>query len=427
MKRHIICILVLTSLCFYINAQTLVMTSGNKTPCPNSTQSYRFELHPSPQAPYGPISVKLTGGKFTTGETIKNVELNVKNAFSLDIEWGLEGGAINVYERSMNFHVPILIRNLRRRELPSPTISGTGSLTSSKRVDISSTHLEPLSYKTVCTINIPYGAEGSTKIKVSPIAYSIDAKTTEYRWKINGIESSYKGDTYTLTHDKINHIGTQIIVTARNSCASGLSDSNPIEFTITRNGLSGLEIENITNQNIKTDKIVVSTNTINVKNSSVTNNAKVKMIAGKRIVITPNSKFSEGTNVHFSTRKSGFQLLSVNDNSANILDSELSLPEFSDNYYYPNDSYSNSIVDKQSISQFLSLSPNPTDGIIYFNCSDYEAEGIIKIYSTTGALVYTNTAIKNGDSIDLSFCSKGLYLVRIEINGEISTEKIILK
>lgn len=73
------------------------------------------------------------------------------------------------------------------------------------------------------------------------------------------------------------------------------------------------------------------------------------------------------------------------------------------------------------------LFPNPTDGILNFECSDTEALCDVKIYSISGGVVYSNRAQKSGDIIDLSAFAKGMYLAKITVKGETTTQKIILK
>jgi len=85
------------------------------------------------------------------------------------------------------------------------------------------------------------------------------------------------------------------------------------------------------------------------------------------------------------------------------------------------------ILEKEFIGITVKLTPNPTIGILNFSCTDYDAVGAINIYNSSGVLVYTNTELRDGNTIDLTSHAKDLYLARIEVNGEIVTTKIILK
>lgn len=108
-------------------------------------------------------------------------------------------------------------------------------------------------------------------------------------------------------------------------------------------------------------------------------------------------------------------------------------------HFYPIPLNCGSIIQSKSSNSILSvdeevspntsiiLYPNPTNGILKFECKDNNIECVVNIYNTSGKLIYTNNIIKNGDEIDLTSQAKGLYLARISINGEIITQKILLK
>ncbi len=71
----------------------------------------------------------------------------------------------------------------------------------------------------------------------------------------------------------------------------------------------------------------------------------------------------------------------------------------------------------------ITLYPNPTDGKLNIK-SNTEILNI-DIYSLNGKLIYSNTNI--GNSIDLSFLPKGLYLASIQDTNNTSIQKIHLK
>lgn len=71
--------------------------------------------------------------------------------------------------------------------------------------------------------------------------------------------------------------------------------------------------------------------------------------------------------------------------------------------------------------------PNLSDGIVYFRCPDSTTDCKVSVYDAAGNQVYDKEDLRDGDQIDLSFCAKGLYLVRLLIDSKTRTEKIILK
>ncbi|MDU1903644.1 MAG: T9SS type A sorting domain-containing protein [Dysgonomonas sp.] len=75
----------------------------------------------------------------------------------------------------------------------------------------------------------------------------------------------------------------------------------------------------------------------------------------------------------------------------------------------------------------VTLYPNPTNGIVYLKTSKANDKCKVDIYNTSGKLVYSKENVVNGEVIDLSMLNKGIYIVKINTDGEIKTEKVILK
>lgn len=78
-------------------------------------------------------------------------------------------------------------------------------------------------------------------------------------------------------------------------------------------------------------------------------------------------------------------------------------------------------VDKKELNNFT-IYPNPVkDSFIIKNCSNSK----IEIYSVTGQLLLKNKIDLEEQSIDISSFNKGVYLVKIQKEGKLITEKII--
>ena len=415
-----------------IKGQTFSI-SGDLAPCPNISHKYTFAIGQIPPDNTTPIKIRIaiSNGQFSDGSTaLEKTVMRIGDSFSFNITWDEGDGSLSVFKDNIIFGNPlIVVRNLRGKEFDRysrPTISGTGEMVRYEIINVGSSWYP--SYKHVSSINIPYGKEGNTKIKVQPIVFRNNTKTTEYRWKINGVESSYKGDTYTLSHDKTNHIGTKIIVTAINSCANGLSDSNPIEFTITRNGLSGNEFENITNQTINSNRTIIATNTINVKNSTINNNAQVEMIAGQKIIITPKSTFKEGTKVRLRIRSASLRSSDIDEILTNEEETYNESQELSSNTIYTSyfiDNNEHNIIDRGNELD-IKLYPNPTTGIVNIDIPFEVKVSGIDVHNMMGKKIISDTYTENPTEVDLTGHSPGMYLIRIYYEGGSFDHKIML-
>lgn len=81
--------------------------------------------------------------------------------------------------------------------------------------------------------------------------------------------------------------------------------------------------------------------------------------------------------------------------------------------------------------QVVSIYPNPSTGLVNFDYPDF-GEGIlsVQLYDLNGKEMYSHNSASesNGERVDLSHIKKGMYLVRVSIDGEyIETQKLFLK
>jgi hypothetical protein len=87
-------------------------------------------------------------------------------------------------------------------------------------------------------------------------------------------------------------------------------------------------------------------------------------------------------------------------------------------------------VEDLSLEDMLSVSPNPTTGLVNINVNLPENEVInIAIYNTMGQEVVNvkNGKISNGTyTVSLDNQTNGIYYVRMGLKGAIVTKKVIL-
>jgi len=83
-------------------------------------------------------------------------------------------------------------------------------------------------------------------------------------------------------------------------------------------------------------------------------------------------------------------------------------------------------VDDPLLQKSISVSPNPSTDI--FNLSWENGEkASIKVYNYIGQIVFEDSNISNNYPLNLSDFNRGLYFLRLTINGKQATKKILLK
>jgi hypothetical protein len=74
----------------------------------------------------------------------------------------------------------------------------------------------------------------------------------------------------------------------------------------------------------------------------------------------------------------------------------------------------------------ITIYPNPSDGIYYFNLTEEDSDTQIIIFNLLGEQVFSSLLLgKQENKIDLSNLAKGCYLVKLSNSGNISTQKLI--
>jgi hypothetical protein len=94
--------------------------------------------------------------------------------------------------------------------------------------------------------------------------------------------------------------------------------------------------------------------------------------------------------------------------------------------YSPINSYLSTDIKESSTTDIL-LYPNPSNGILFMKDFGSDTRCCIKIYDTSGKLVYLDKDVQKGSQINLTSFPKGMYLVIINNDEDNFMEKIILK
>src|SRR5690606_29295877 len=84
-------------------------------------------------------------------------------------------------------------------------------------------------------------------------------------------------------------------------------------------------------------------------------------------------------------------------------------------------------TEKLGITKNLRVFPNPTNGVFTVQ-SDFNEMIEVQIMDVLGKQVYqSHNIIKGTNEIDASPLSKGMYILKFEINGKPTLERLIIK
>lgn len=246
--------------------------------------------------------------------------------------------------------------------------------------------------------------------------------------------SYYRTDMYkTTTHEIGHNMGAEDanLIGASSSCQCGSSSASimcqgdksdsqwfcEVSIGQIKNGIAyagdAIKLPNSLNITSAINGILYegdAQNTITASNK-ITNNATVKYQSGGKILlksgfsVKSQSKF-KGIIKHCDALRSG------------------QIP-FTDNL-----SIDDEIIDDDmtSVEEALVLSPNPTTGefTIFFDSETEDGNSIV-ITDVTGKVVYTAENLGSKAEINLSGKAQGVYIVKAIVNGNVQTEKLILK
>ncbi|HNW69831.1 MAG TPA: T9SS type A sorting domain-containing protein [Bacteroidales bacterium] len=101
-------------------------------------------------------------------------------------------------------------------------------------------------------------------------------------------------------------------------------------------------------------------------------------------------------------------------------------PIFSDSCF----SYTYNVEENWYANQLFSVFPNPNNGAFNIKIQNSNKEDFsIEIFTINGQAVYKNQLHKSSltsETIDLSTCSKGVYVVKVQTEDRIKVEKIVI-
>jgi|GEM_PF-2894877 len=84
-------------------------------------------------------------------------------------------------------------------------------------------------------------------------------------------------------------------------------------------------------------------------------------------------------------------------------------------------------VDKNYVSE-IKIYPNPTTGLVYIDCGEFNNDNCkLKVISVSGTIIYESELNNMLQKIDLTSYTKGVYIIRIEIEGNSIAKRIIVE
>ncbi len=89
-------------------------------------------------------------------------------------------------------------------------------------------------------------------------------------------------------------------------------------------------------------------------------------------------------------------------------------------------------VEDLTFAEKVELYPNPSDGLVYLNVNTNNSSNVlVDVYSVTGVKMFSNKYnVSKGENIinlDLSNLPLGMYIVKIQQNGNVQSSKVIIK
>lgn len=86
------------------------------------------------------------------------------------------------------------------------------------------------------------------------------------------------------------------------------------------------------------------------------------------------------------------------------------------------------VAEMTSSSPSFVLSPNPTkDSKVILTLHESSINAVMNIYNQQGQQVYSQKGIVDGESFDLTGFAKGLYIVTINLDGKVASQKLIVE
>jgi len=82
-------------------------------------------------------------------------------------------------------------------------------------------------------------------------------------------------------------------------------------------------------------------------------------------------------------------------------------------------------LQKEKQSTDINIYPNPNQGTFNIDLQNNQLPAIVKVYSSSGNLVYNKTHQTSNFDIDISGYSKGIYIVKVITGGQCYYQKII--
>ena len=81
----------------------------------------------------------------------------------------------------------------------------------------------------------------------------------------------------------------------------------------------------------------------------------------------------------------------------------------------------------QTVNNDISVFPNPAKDELFISINHFKSKALsyLELYNISGQKVLDQVILQNNSKVDLSALSKGLYLLKTNVDGQVSTVKII--
>jgi len=431
-------------LCLFLSISLLgygqgSITGGSTPLCPNIQYNYTYNFpNPEPldptQYPYDgdAVTIYVYGGVLVGGGACSTCTGGTfypaygATSLTFGVKWNDQnplGNGITI----LSYSFPTLTQN-------------NFNVHSIKNVQTSVNISSPLTFSG-SVINIPQGTSGSCVLTASAWYYDVLNNyntVSQFKWIVNGQTQSTTGNKYTLSYTSANNNlnGTTISVEAVNNGCGGSSDGPKSTMTVSR---TIPENWNITNTQISSSQNFEAYNTINVTNSSISNNATVNMKAGAQIAINQPFSAPSGTILALTIDPSIFRSASTGDTIYTPPPIEDNSQDRSANINVQNITDDNSPrlnrmgQNTPKVNWIGQNTPNPfnDETVIDYYLLEQSTTASIQVNDLTGRIVKSFPLLEKGQgklTIQKSELSKGVYTYSLIVDNKlIATKKMVIK
>ena len=172
-------------------------------------------------------------------------------------------------------------------------------------------------------------------------------------------------------------------------------------------------------------------NTITVSNAVFSSGSDYTLTAGSNIVFLPGTKIEAGSHFVAKIEPCSGNLVSCGTHSAKVMMKSLYNGEEIEKELYiaVEDEEEQPLEESKTIAEEPQVYPNPTTGLLTIDTKNGNSHiQTVELYNTQGAKQFTfNGNYDSFQEIDISHLPSQVYVLKVHVNGQVFTKKLILQ